>query len=77
MKEDVLFQLKIRGVTEKFKIQPRPLRPRSVNLRQHFRNLSRKTVPLTLINRSVGVMDGHNKGTTARLVCINWEKYMY
>ncbi len=46
-KEDVLFQLKIRGASEKFKNQPRPLlRPRSINFRQHFRNLSRKTVPL-------------------------------
>jgi hypothetical protein len=45
--EGVLFQLKIRGTSEKFKNQPRPLlRPRSVNFRQHFRNLSRKTVPL-------------------------------
>ncbi len=41
------FQLKIRGTSEKFKNQPRPLlRPRSVNFRQHIRNLSRKTVPL-------------------------------
>jgi hypothetical protein len=46
-KEDVLFQLKIRGASEKFKNQQRPLlRPRSINFRQHFRNLSRKTVPL-------------------------------
>ncbi len=46
-KEDVLFQPKIRGASEKFKNLPRPLlRPRSVNFRQHFRNLSRKTVPL-------------------------------
>jgi hypothetical protein len=45
--EDVLFQLKIRGASEKFKNQPRPLlRPRSINFRQHFRNLSHKTVPL-------------------------------
>ncbi len=45
--EDVLFQLKIRGVFEKFKIQPRPLiRPRSINFRQHFLNLSHKTIPL-------------------------------
>ncbi len=42
-KEDVLCQLKIRGASEKFKNQPRPLlRPRSVNFRQHFRNLSDK-----------------------------------
>ncbi len=34
-------------MSEKFKNQPRPLlRPRSINFRQHFRNLSRKTVPL-------------------------------
>ncbi len=46
-KEDDLFQPKIRGASEKFKNQPRPLlRPRSVNFRQHFRNLSHKTVPL-------------------------------
>jgi hypothetical protein len=44
-KEDVLFQPKIRGASEKYKNQPRPLlRPRSVNFHQHFRNLSRKTV---------------------------------
>jgi hypothetical protein len=41
-KEDVLFQLTIRGASENFKNQPRP---RSVNLHQHFRNQSRKTVP--------------------------------
>ena len=47
-KEDVLFQLKIRGASEKLKNQPRPLlRQRSINFRQHFRNLSRKTVPLS------------------------------
>jgi hypothetical protein len=46
-KEDVLCQLKIRGASEKFKNKPRHLlRQRSVNFRQHFRNLSRKTVPL-------------------------------
>ncbi len=46
-KEDVLFQLKIRGASEKFKNQQQPLlRPSSVNFRQHFRNLSCKTVPL-------------------------------
>ncbi len=46
-KEDVLFQLKIKGASEKFKNQSRPLlRPRSVNFRQHFQNLSGKTVPL-------------------------------
>ncbi len=33
-KEDVLFQPKIRGASEKFKNQPL-LRPRSVNFRQH------------------------------------------
>jgi hypothetical protein len=44
------FQPKIGGASEKFKTQPRPLlRPRSVNFRQHFRNLSRKTVPLKSI----------------------------
>jgi hypothetical protein len=47
-KKDVLFQLKITGTSEKFKNQTRPLfMPRSVNFRQHFRNLSSKTVPLT------------------------------
>jgi hypothetical protein len=36
-KEDVLFQLKIRGASEKFKNQPRHLvRPTSVNFRQHY-----------------------------------------
>ncbi len=36
-KEDVLFQLKIRGATKKFKNLPRHLvRPTSVNLRQHY-----------------------------------------
>jgi hypothetical protein len=35
-KEDVQFQLKIRGASEKFKNQPWPLlRPTSVNFRQH------------------------------------------
>ncbi len=48
--EDVLFQLKIKGTSEKFKNQPRRLlRPRSVNFRQHFQNLSRKTVPLNTL----------------------------
>jgi hypothetical protein len=46
-REDVLFQLKIRAASEKFKNQPqRLLRPTSVNLRQHCRNLSHETVPL-------------------------------
>ncbi len=45
-KEDVLFQLKIRVASEKFKSQPwHLLRPRSVNFRQHFQNLCHKTVP--------------------------------
>jgi hypothetical protein len=36
-KEDVLFQLKIRGASEKFKNQPRHLvRPTSVNFPQHY-----------------------------------------
>ncbi len=57
-KEDVLFQLKIRGALEKFKNQPRPvLRPRSVNLRLHFQNLSRKTVPL-ILSRNLKVPSG-------------------
>ncbi len=44
---DVLCQLKIRGASEKFINQPRSvLRPTSVNFRQHFQNLSHKTVPL-------------------------------
>ncbi len=44
---DVLFQLKIRGASEKFKNQPRPLlRPRYVHFCQHFWNLSHETVPL-------------------------------
>ncbi len=44
---NVLFQLKIRGASEKFKNQPRPLlRQRSVHFRQHFWNLSHETVPL-------------------------------
>jgi hypothetical protein len=47
-----LIQQKIRGASEKFKNQPRPLlRPRSVDFRQHFRNLSRNTVPLNTIFR--------------------------
>jgi hypothetical protein len=46
-KENVLFQLKIRGASEKFKNQPGALlRPKSINFRQHFRNLYRKTVLL-------------------------------
>ncbi len=48
-KKIVLFQLKIRGASKKFKNQPRPLiRPRSVNFRQHFRNLSCNKVPLNI-----------------------------
>ncbi len=51
-KEDVLLQPKIRGASEKFKNQPQPfLRPRSINFRQHFRNLSRKTVPLSQVQK--------------------------
>jgi hypothetical protein len=47
-REDVLFQLKIRGASEKFKNQPRPfLRPTSVNFWQYCRNLSHATVPLS------------------------------
>ncbi len=46
-KEGALSQRKIRGASEKFKNQPRPLlRPRSINFCQHFWNLSRETVPL-------------------------------
>ncbi len=42
-----LFQLKIRGASEKFKNQPRPLlRPTSVNFWQYCRNISHATVPL-------------------------------
>ncbi len=48
-KEDVLFQLKNRGASEKFKNQPRHyLRPTSVNYRQHCRNLSHETVRVRL-----------------------------
>jgi hypothetical protein len=49
--EDVLFQLKIKGTSEKFKNQRQRLlrRPRSVNFRQHFQNPSRKTVPLNTL----------------------------
>jgi hypothetical protein len=44
---DVFFQQKIRGASEKFKNQLLPLiRPRSVQFRQHFWNLSHETVPL-------------------------------
>ncbi len=53
-KEDVLFQLKIRGAFEKFKNQTRPLlRPRSINFQQHFLNLSHKTVPLRDLTRNL------------------------
>ncbi len=46
-REDVLFQLKIKGASVKFKNQPRPLlRPTSVNFWQYCRNLSHATVPL-------------------------------
>ncbi len=46
----VWYQVKKLGVgSEKFKNQPQPLlRPRSVNFRQHFRNLSHETVPVNL-----------------------------
>jgi hypothetical protein len=51
-KKDVLFQLKIRRTSEKFKKPLRPLlRQRSVNLRQHFRNLSHETVPLKILKK--------------------------
>jgi hypothetical protein len=46
-KENVLFQLNIRGASEKFKNQPRRLlRPTSINFCQYCRNLSHETVPL-------------------------------
>jgi hypothetical protein len=49
-REDVLFQLKIIGASEKFKNQPRPLlRPTSVNFWQYCRNLSHATVPLKVV----------------------------
>jgi hypothetical protein len=49
-KEDVLFQLKIRGASEILNNQLRHLlRPTSVNFRQHCRNLSHKTVPLNKV----------------------------
>ena len=45
--QSVILSFTGKKMFEKFKNQPRPLlRPRSVNFRQHFRNLSRKTVPL-------------------------------
>jgi hypothetical protein len=56
-REDVLFQLKIRGASQKFKNQPRPLlRPTSVNFWQYCRNLSHATVPLinVLFSENVG-----------------------
>jgi hypothetical protein len=44
--KNVLFQLKLKSDSEKFKNKPLSLwRPRSVNFRQHFRNLSCKTAP--------------------------------
>ncbi len=44
-KEDVLFHLKIRGASEKFKNQPRHLiKPESVNFHQHCGNPSHATV---------------------------------
>ncbi len=47
-KENVSFQLKLRGASEKFKNQPRLLlRPGTVHFRQHFGNLSRKTASLS------------------------------
>jgi hypothetical protein len=53
-KEDVLFQLKIRGASEKFKDQPRHLlMPISVNFCQYCRNLSHETVPLIIFIRSM------------------------
>jgi hypothetical protein len=65
-KEDVLFQLKIRGASEKFKNQPRPLlRPRSINFCQHFRNLSRKTVPL---NQCGSTTQGYSKNEKINLL---------
>jgi hypothetical protein len=44
---DVLFQIKIREASEKFKNQPQVM-PRSVHFRQHFWNLSHETVPLSI-----------------------------
>jgi hypothetical protein len=49
-KEDVVFQPKIRGASEKLRNQPRHLlRPTSVNFRQYCRNLCHETVPLSII----------------------------
>jgi len=46
-KEDVLFQLKIRGTSGVFGNQPRHLvRPTSVDFCQHFWNPSHETIPL-------------------------------
>jgi hypothetical protein len=48
-KENVLFQLKIRGASEKFKNLPRRLcRPTSVNFCYYCQNLSHETVPLNV-----------------------------
>ncbi len=47
-KEDVWLLLKIRGASRKFKNHPQHLlRPKSVNFRQHCRNLFDETVPLS------------------------------
>jgi hypothetical protein len=63
-KEEVLFQPKIRGASEKFKNQPQPLlRPRFVNFRQHLQNLSHKTVPLMY-------------GKPA-MTCLKYQVYLY
>ncbi len=67
-REDVLFQLKIRGASEKFKNQLRPLlRPTSVNFWQSCRNLSHATVPLRLRGgEGLGEEPNH---TNARMPC--------
>ncbi len=55
-------EIKFPAINFKYKSQRRtfhawaPLRPRSVNFRQHFRNLSRKTVPLMNYMRSGGTL---------------------
>ena len=65
-KEEVVCQLKIRGAIEKFKNQPRPLlTPRSINVRQHFRYLSRKTVPL---NQCGSTTQGYSKNEKINLL---------
>ncbi len=70
-KEDVLFQLKIRGASEKFKNQPRHLlRPTSVNFCQYCRNLFHETVPLN-------IYFGSNTLSKANYQSNQWCKHSY